>query len=262
MKVRNAAGELETLEEMRMRKKADFDAVVAAQKALKKEYTKKDYPWSDKLGQPPPGAEWLVAGGTAPFGYWDPVGFSTGISEGRLLFYREAELKHGRICMLAFLGFLVGENYHPLLGGVDVGGVTHFIQHAPKVELEPFWKFAAVQNFAAIAYLEITRSLPQMNIPNNAEYAAVENDYVGADAFSFKTGDGRIPGDLGFDPLNIKNSKNTDLVTMQSREINNSRLAMIGMLGIAVQELITGKHVFGPDFQLGLGFGKYFDTVG
>ena len=32
-------------------------------------------------------------------------------------FYREVELKHGRVAMLASLGFLVGEQFHPLFGG-------------------------------------------------------------------------------------------------------------------------------------------------
>merc|ERR1712224_800128 len=36
---------------------------------------------------------------------------------GQALFYREVELKHGRVAMLAALGFLVGEQYHPLFGG-------------------------------------------------------------------------------------------------------------------------------------------------
>merc|ERR1719277_2918291 len=60
-----------------------------------------------------------MPGITAPFGLFDPLGISTNVPEGRLLFYREAELKHGRVCMLAILGLLVGENqaFIPMLGG-------------------------------------------------------------------------------------------------------------------------------------------------
>merc|ERR1719451_35423 len=78
----------------------------------------------------------FMAGITAPMGYFDPLACSTGLSTGKLLFYREVELKHGRVAMLAALGFLVGENFHPLWGGdVDVPSYIAF-QETP---LQPFW---------------------------------------------------------------------------------------------------------------------------
>merc|ERR1712182_189909 len=68
-----------------------------------------------------------MAGVTAPFGFFDPLGFATSITEGKLLFYREVEIKHGRVAMLASLGFLVGENFHPLFGGnIDVPSYIAF----------------------------------------------------------------------------------------------------------------------------------------
>merc|ERR1712048_908330 len=60
-----------------------------------------------------------------PLGYFDPAGFDTDIDEQKLLFYREAEIKHGRICMSASLGFLVAERWHPIYGGaIDVPSVA------------------------------------------------------------------------------------------------------------------------------------------
>jgi len=77
-----------------------------------------------------------MAGVTEPLGFFDPLGFTTGISEGKLLFYREVELKHGRVAMLASLGFLVGEQFHPLFGGnIDTPAYKAF-QETP---LETFW---------------------------------------------------------------------------------------------------------------------------
>merc|ERR1719407_414519 len=64
-----------------------------------------------------------LPGVTDPLGFFDPAGFCSadGITEGKIKFYREVELKHGRVGMLAALGFLVGENFHPLFGGdIDV----------------------------------------------------------------------------------------------------------------------------------------------
>merc|ERR1711907_178343 len=59
-------------------------------------------------------AEDLKAGIFEPLGFFDPLGISTNKAPGKLLFFREAELKHGRVCMLASLGFLVQESFHPL----------------------------------------------------------------------------------------------------------------------------------------------------
>ena len=62
-----------------------------------------------------------MAGVTAPFGFFDPLGFATTITEGKLLFYREVEIKHGRVAMLASLGFLVREVEH-MVNRTQVGG--------------------------------------------------------------------------------------------------------------------------------------------
>jgi hypothetical protein len=40
-------------------------------------------------------------------GFFDPLGFSKGSSDEALAWYREAEIKHGRVAMAAFVGFLV-----------------------------------------------------------------------------------------------------------------------------------------------------------
>merc|ERR1712100_476647 len=90
----------------------------------------------------------LLAGVSAPMDYFDPLGFSTTVDAGKLLFYREVELKHGRVAMLASLGIVVGENFHPLFGGdIDVPAYLAF-QQTP---LETFWPAVV----AAIAIPEI-----------------------------------------------------------------------------------------------------------
>merc|ERR1719213_704874 len=78
-----------------------------------------------------------LAGIAGPLDYFDPLGFSSGdVSEGKVRFIREAELKHGRVAMLASLGFLVAEPFHPLFGGgIDVPSYIAF-QQTP---LQTFW---------------------------------------------------------------------------------------------------------------------------
>merc|ERR1719353_898883 len=85
---------------------------------------------------PPPAFDVKTLPGiSGPLGFFDPVGFSTGASEGKIRFYREVELKHCRVAMLASLGFLVGEQFHPLWGGkIDVPSYIAF-QETP---LDPF----------------------------------------------------------------------------------------------------------------------------
>jgi len=178
------------------------------------------------------GAEEILkgVGATGPLGFFDPLGVSTNVPEGRLLFYREVELKHGRICMLAALGFLVGEQFHPLFGGdIDVPSYIAF-QQTP---LQTFW----IAVSAAIAIPEVLFSIPTFNTPSDGD------KYI--DKLTFTMKDDRVPGDLGFDPLGLKPSDPAEFLELQNKELNNGRLAMIATAGMVAQELATGQKLFG-----------------
>jgi hypothetical protein len=55
-----------------------------------------------------------VVGVTAPVGFFDPIGLSKGKSDATMTYYREAELKHGRVSMAACLGwFITAGGVHP-----------------------------------------------------------------------------------------------------------------------------------------------------
>jgi len=49
------------------------------------------------------------AGALPPLGYWDPLNLAT--SEAKFDQYREVEIKHGRVAMLAVVGYVVPEFY-------------------------------------------------------------------------------------------------------------------------------------------------------
>jgi len=163
-----------------------------------------------------------LAGITEPLGFFDPVGFTEDKSEGKIRFYREVELKHGRLGMLAALGFLVGENFHPLFGGnIDDPAYLAF-QQTP---LQTFWPFVV----SAIAILEVF-SVFTFNSPAGGEPWSIRSDHV--------------PGDLGFDPLNLKPTDPEEFKTMQTKELNNGRLAMLAAAGMILQEYATGQKLF------------------
>jgi len=162
----------------------------------------------------------LKAGVQAPTGFWDPLKLSANLNEGQLLFYREAELKHGRICMVASLGFLVQEKFHPIFGDVDVPSALVGTTRLTDVALQ-FWPAAL-----------LAMLLPEI----------VPKQYYGT---QYEGATDRIPGDLGYDPLGLKPKKAEDLLVMQNKELANGRLAMLGWAGMVAQELVSGQKVLG-----------------
>jgi hypothetical protein len=180
----------------------------------------------DVVVPPPTPLEIMKAmpGITDPLGFFDPLGYASaeGVTEGKVRFYREAELKHGRVAMLASLGFLVGEQFHPLFGGsIDVPSYIAF-QETP---LQTFWPAVVF----VIAGIEVFSVFTFQN-PAGSEPWSIRTDHSA--------------GDMGFDPLGLKPASAAELKEMQTKEINNGRLAMIGIAGMIVQELISGSKLF------------------
>ena len=57
--------------------------------------------------------------------------------------------------------------------------------------------------------------------------------------FSFQQlKDTYYPGDVGFDPLNLKPTDADEFATIQTKELQNGRLAMLGAAGMIAQELV------------------------
>lgn len=174
----------------------------------------------------------LEAGISAPFpNMFDPLNLSKDKTYKDLKKYREAELKHGRVAMLAVLGTMVQENFHPLFGFGDKemdGAIFHF-QEIENV----FPSFWAILVFA-IGIIEAQGIFSLWDSPGTAEggIAGVREDV--------------ICGDYGFDPLGLKDDEEKFL-TMRTRELNNGRLAMIAAAGITVQERFVTMGA--PEFE-------------
>jgi len=159
---------------------------------------------------------------------WDPMGFSKLYDRNfdfngsmvwpHVKWLREAEIKHGRLCMLAFVGMVV-QQYAQL----------------PGYPAQPDWTKALADCYAnqanALGIVQI--SVFQM--------------FVEARFFpqGFWRGEGdREPGDFGFDPLGFTKKADFDLKTMQLKEIKNGRLAMIGVASLAANHAIPGSVPF------------------
>merc|ERR1719454_2659337 len=171
-----------------------------------------------------------LAGITEPLGFFDPLGFCSeeGISEGKIRFYREVELKHCRVAMLAALGFPVAEQFHPLFATDDAPSYLAF-QQTP---LQTFWP-------AVVFAIAIPEIFSVFTFANPAS-----RDPQGSPAQPWTIKEDHTPGDLGFDPLNLKPTDPAELLEMQNKELNNGRLAMIAIAGMVAQEAATGAKLF------------------
>merc|ERR1712194_591706 len=135
---------------------------------------------------------------------------------------REAELTHGRVAMLATVGFLVGEAVESktVLFNGDISGpaITQLAQVNPI-----FWLFLG----AGIAKAETKRAEIAFVEPENVKY-----DQPGMLRAEY------IPGDIGFDPLGLKPTDATEFFELQTKELQNGRLAMLAAAGFMAQELV------------------------
>ena len=175
-----------------------------------------------------------LPGVTAPLDYFDPLGFCNGVDEGRIRFYREVEVKHGRVAMLAALGFVVGENFHPLFGGnIDVPSYIAF-QQTP---LQEFWRYVMF----AIGLLELV-SVSSFEFPVAIEWSDGQRRVFPR---LWQVRASHKLGDFGFDPMGLKPTTEAELKAMQSKELNNGRAAMIGIAGMVAQELASGAKLLG-----------------
>ena len=168
-----------------------------------------------------------IPGALAPVGLFDPLGFAAKADEATLKRYREAELTHGRVGMLAAVGFLVGEAVEgsSFLFDAQVSGPA--ITHLSQVPAG-FW--ALLLTFIGAA--EQKRAVIGWKDPKDVKF-----DQPGALLESY------VPGDLGFDPLGLKPEDPEEFAIMQTKELQNGRLGMLAAAGFMAQELADGKGI-------------------
>jgi Chlorophyll A-B binding protein len=168
-----------------------------------------------------------LPGALPPTGFFDPFGLAGRADENTLKRYREAEITHGRVAMLAAVGFLVGEQVEGssfLFSGQIRGPAIDHLQQVPA----PFFFLLAT----GIAKLELDRAQYGWVAPRDVpvgKAGLLREDYV--------------PGDFGFDPLGLKPSDPEAYERMATKELQNGRLAMLAAAGFMAQELVDHQGI-------------------
>ena len=154
-----------------------------------------------EVAAPPPFNPAEQPGAVPPLGFFDPLGFCKVGDEAGFRKLRSAEIKHGRVAMMASIG-AVGQHFIRFPGFEKAKGTFGVMASGEGV-------FGFFGIFILSAILEL---------------AWRENE------------NSRWPGDYG-DPLGVKMFDEE----MRNKELGNGRMAMISVLGIFAAELATGK---------------------
>uniref|UniRef100_A0A0G4HT39 Plastid light harvesting protein n=1 Tax=Chromera velia CCMP2878 TaxID=1169474 RepID=A0A0G4HT39_9ALVE len=147
-------------------------------------------------------------GATAPFGFWDPLGISNGLTpqDKKYKFMRAGEIKNGRLAMLAILGYAL-PYYYKLENFKDVRPGFDALLDLPGL---------------VVGAIFLTMGFLDYNIFGERGMAP-EGEYEGSLGGFFWKG----PEDA------------EENLAMQNREINNGRIAMIGFMAMLAQDLVT-----------------------
>merc|ERR1712050_436059 len=149
-----------------------------------------------------------------PVGFWDPAGFA---SDGDLASFRRrrsVELKHGRVCMAATIGYIVPEYYK----------FPGFLSPSEGV------KFADVPNG-----LSALSKVPALGWVQIIFFAGIIEGAWGVGE-DYKSG---TPGDYGWKVLTSDDP--ADKEKKLAAELANGRLAMMAIIGMFFQDGLTGS---------------------
>ena len=152
-----------------------------------------------------------------PLGFFDPLGLLDDADQERFDRLRYVELKHGRICQLAFLGNIITRAGVYLPGDIDYSGTS----------------FDSIPNgWAAVG------AIPQAGLLQIIAFVGFLELFVMKDI----TG-GEFPGDFRNGALDFGWDTFDEETKLSKRaiELNNGRAAQMGILGLMVHEQLGGS---------------------
>jgi len=183
-------------------------------------------------------------------GFWDPMGLTadyTGNSfmgqygaEGAIAFLRHAEIKHGRVAMAAFVGFIVQSNGIHFPWATTLSGMTYAdiaAAGSPAAQWDAVPTAAKMQIFGLIFLLEAW-----------GEYAVGDAHYMKGGKPGLYPSFAPIKESLGhpvfdlFDPFGFSKKASAERKAKGLKaEINNGRLAMLGIMGFVSAASVEGS---------------------
>ncbi|KAJ1621312.1 chlorophyll a/b-binding protein domain-containing protein [Pavlovales sp. CCMP2436] len=161
--------------------------------------------------------------GTMAGGDFDPLNLA--VSPSRLTFYREAEIRHCRLAMLAAANWPLAELLNkPLAKLIGLPAITDLTNgRAPSIPNGGLYEVNAVFWFVVLAI----GALAEVGEINPLDSEA------------------RLAGDLGFDPLGLWPKMSTaEKRTMQEKELANGRLAMFAITAFVAEEFLSKNAIF------------------
>lgn len=167
---------------------------------------------------------------------FDPFNFASG-DASTLQWYRDSELRHSRIAMLAAVGWPLAELFHKGLAG-NFGLPSMLTQSGDKVPSILNGGLDMTSPLFWVGVLSATAAL---------EFLSTQKQNAGKDALDF-----------GFDPLGLGGKTEKQQFFMKEAEIFNGRLAMLAISGFAIQEALTNMAVIN---QTPIFFKPFADVV-
>jgi hypothetical protein len=158
-------------------------------------------------------------------------------NEATIGFLRQSEIKHGRIAMFAFVGYIVHSNFHFPWPQTLAGAMPPSTDLAPEAQWDAIPLGAKWQIFAVISALELWDECGGGYLPHYMK-GRKPGQYPSFDLFR----DNVHPVLDLYDPFGF--SKNMSEETKERRlisEINNGRAAMIGILGFLAADKVEGS---------------------
>ena len=152
-------------------------------------------------------------------------------------FLRHAEIKHGRVAMFAFVGYIVHANGIKFPWAMQMDGTPFPSETNPPALWDTISDVAKWQIFGAIAFLEFWSEL---STDENQHYMAGGKPGKMPSLQLFRD-NVHFALDL-YDPAGLsKNMSEEKKETRLRAEINNGRLAQLGIFGFLCEQTIPGS---------------------
>ena len=179
-------------------------------------------------------------------GFYDPLNLAEATfwgttNEETIGFLRHSEIKHGRIAMFAFVGYIVHANGIKFPWAMQLDGTPFPSETNPPALWDAIPDVSKWQIFTLIAFLEFWSEL---STPENPHYMKGGKPGKFPD-FVSGPDSGGIPHPVPFnyyDPFGFSKNKSAEAKERGLiAEINNGRLAQLGIFGFLCEQKIPGS---------------------